>query len=56
MKTFETVRALEEGKKVRKIYWEEGKYVMADEYGNMIDENGKPFVIEYLQDNWELLQ
>lgn len=55
MKTFEAVKALEEGKKVRKVYWSEDKYVMADEYGNMVDEEGKPFRIEYLQDNWELL-
>lgn len=55
MKTWEAVRALEEGKRVRKVYWNEDKYILADEYGNVIDEEGKPYVVEYLNDNWELL-
>lgn len=56
MKTWEAIKALEEGKKVRKVYWDKDEYIMADEYGNIVYCDGQPYVIVYLKDNWELFQ
>ena len=40
MKLWEAIKALEEGKKVRAVYWSESLYVYKDLYGNYITEEG----------------
>lgn len=56
MKLWEAMKLLEEGKKVRRVYWDEDEYITTDEYGNIVYCDGRPYVNAYLSDNWELFQ
>lgn len=56
MNFLEAMKALAEGKKIRRLFWDKDVYIMVDEYGNIIYNDGKPYEIEYVADNWELFQ
>ena len=56
MKLWEAMKALEEGKKIRKDNWDLGEYVYKNEYGNYITNEGIYFdIIRGANDNnWEI--
>ena len=56
MDFLEAMKALVEGKKLRRVYWDEDVYIMVDEYRNIVYNDGMPCEIGYLADNWELFQ
>lgn len=57
MKTWEAMKALEEGKKVRHVYWEQDKYIVIDftsAYNHIVDEKGNLSCINETNDEWEI--
>lgn len=58
LKTWEAIKALEEGKKVRKNSWEMKEYIYLDKYGNIIQENGSDYELDciYKEDEWEIYE
>ena len=56
MNFLEAMKALVEGKKIRRVYWDEDVYIMVDKYGNIVYNDGTSYEIRYLTDNWELFQ
>ncbi len=55
MDFLEAMKALVEGKKVRRVYWDEDVYIMVDEYGNIVDNDDvlESFNIK-IDDKWEI--
>ena len=53
MKFWEAMKAMEEGKKVRRAYWEKSRYVTLDIFDNIVDNKGNSFNI-IIDDKWEL--
>jgi hypothetical protein len=56
MDIFEAIKALGEGKKIKKRDWEDDVYVVMDKHGNFVDEEGCVFGLTNLRDNdWEIV-
>ena len=59
MNVFEAMKALGEGKKVRRKNWEYGEYLMMDEDLNILDEKDNVFGFINLNlndDDWEIIE
>jgi hypothetical protein len=54
MKTWEAIKALEEGKKVRKRDWNKNWYVFMNEDGDYIDECDCVYGFDHKCEDWEL--
>ena len=54
MKTWEAVKALEEGRKVRRRGWNEDWYVLMDENGDFLDDCGTIYEFGSNSDDWEI--
>ena len=57
MKTWEAIKALQEGKKIRQTDWyNEDRYICLqhDDHGYIMDQNGDIYIFAYLDDReWE---
>ena len=55
MKMIEAIKCLENGKKIRKKYWEKDRYIHISRCGIIVDQNGNntPTPID-LRDVWEV--
>jgi hypothetical protein len=55
MKFWEAVREMQDGKKIRRKIWDGGDYICM-ENGELIDEQGKQYLISYVYDDdeWEI--
>ena len=59
MKLWEAMKALEEGKKVRKTYWKDKGYIMYDEHFNLVTGSGIDFCTDCLlseETDWEIYE
>lgn len=56
MKMVEAIEYLENGRKIRKKYWEEGRYIFISRCGIIVDQSGNntPTPID-LRDVWEVV-
>jgi hypothetical protein len=54
MKLWEAMKALEEGKKVRKQNWNRYEYIFIDKTGRIADETGSTYEINRSNEGWEL--
>lgn len=57
MKLWEAMKALEEGKKVRRIDWEEYEYIYIDSYGEVINNYGSKAdnrILDNIYVKWEI--
>lgn len=58
MKTWEAMKALEEGKKVRQVDWEPDEYIVINfKYSTdskIVDEKGNPSYIQLVDYEWEI--
>ncbi len=56
MTSSEALKALEEGKKIRKSYWDKGYYVYVGEKNKLFNNSGKPFGVFELADYWRIYE
>lgn len=55
MKGSEVIKALEEGKSIKAVDWEEGQYIYLDKSNRIIDEEGEEYMIFHLfEDRWKV--
>lgn len=57
MKTWEAIKALQEGKKVRRIHWTHKHYIKLTEKESIIIDNyGELFELTECTNDWEILE